>query len=125
MANALWRASFGSRRVLSMNPHPQLMGLLEGAVPSKVHLLGLGRCNVGLYTSEPDVWQMLSFWPPELEVSAPRCRYYAGTHQSSRCLEKIQAGTKIPLCCCNCSGEHNANSRPCPARLRPFRRATG
>ncbi|XP_045116024.1 uncharacterized protein LOC123507326 [Portunus trituberculatus] len=53
--------------------------------------------------------------------SAPRCRYCSWGHPSSRCLEKIHAGTRVLPLCCNCGGDHNATSRRCRARPRPVR----
>ncbi|MPC73653.1 hypothetical protein E2C01_067989 [Portunus trituberculatus] len=90
------------RCVVAGEPHPQLLGLVEGAVPSSVHLHGLGHIRVGLDTSEPDLCGHCcrfrhQSWKCKL---APRCRYCSGGHPSSRYLEKISAGTKVvPLCC--------------------------
>ncbi|MPC54360.1 hypothetical protein E2C01_048270 [Portunus trituberculatus] len=36
-------------------PRLQLLSLLEGAVPNSVHLFGLSRFRMGLYTPEPDL----------------------------------------------------------------------
>ncbi|MPC23335.1 hypothetical protein E2C01_016379 [Portunus trituberculatus] len=75
------------RRVVAGEPRPQLLGLIEGPVPSSVYLHGY--CSWG--------------------------------HPSSRCLEKIHAGTRVLPLCCNCGGDHNATSRRCRARPRPVR----
>ncbi|MPC74495.1 hypothetical protein E2C01_068855 [Portunus trituberculatus] len=43
------------RCVVAGEPRPQLLGLVEGTVPSLVHLLGLVQFRMGLYTPEPDL----------------------------------------------------------------------
>ncbi|MPC90225.1 hypothetical protein E2C01_085199 [Portunus trituberculatus] len=63
------------RRIIAGEPRPQLLGLVEGAMPSSVHLHGLGRFRVGLYTTEPDLCGHCyrfgqQSWKCEL---APRC----------------------------------------------------
>ncbi|XP_045132192.1 translation initiation factor IF-2-like [Portunus trituberculatus] len=65
------------RRVVAGEPRPQLLGLVEGAVASSVHLHGLGRFCVGLYIPEPDLCGHCcrfghQSWKCKL---APRCRY--------------------------------------------------
>ncbi|MPC40906.1 hypothetical protein E2C01_034481 [Portunus trituberculatus] len=90
---------------------------------SLVHFHGLGRFHVGLYTPEPDLcshwcWFGHQSWKCK---SALRCRYCSGSHPSSRCLEKIRAGTRVIPLCCNCRGDHNASPRRCPAWPRPVR----
>lgn len=79
------------RHVVGNMPRPQLLGLVEGAVPSSVHLLGLGRFQVEPYTAEPDLCRhCCRFGHQEWKCkSAPRCRYCAGNHQSFHCLENI------------------------------------
>ncbi|MPC62628.1 hypothetical protein E2C01_056717 [Portunus trituberculatus] len=111
------------RRVVAGEPRSQLLGLVEGAVPRSVHLLGLGRFHVGLYTPQPDLCGhccrfRYQSWKCK---SAPRCRYCSGSHPSSRCLEKIHASTRVIPLCCNCMGDHNASLRRCPAWPRPVR----
>ncbi|MPC24576.1 hypothetical protein E2C01_017662 [Portunus trituberculatus] len=43
------------RCVIAGELRPHLMGLVEEAVPSLVHLLGLGRFHLELYTPDPDL----------------------------------------------------------------------
>ncbi|MPC73019.1 hypothetical protein E2C01_067335 [Portunus trituberculatus] len=58
---------------------------------------------------------LLSVWAQRWKCkSAQRCRYCAGNHQSSRCLEKIHAGTTVLPLCCNCRDDNNVNSRVYP-----------
>ncbi|MPC65198.1 hypothetical protein E2C01_059329 [Portunus trituberculatus] len=107
------------RRVVAGELRPQLLGLVEGAVPSSVHLHGLGRFHVGLLTCAAT-----AVGSGIRTGSASRRRAVGtvlGGHPSSRCLEKIRAGTRVVPLCCNCGGDHNASSRRCPARPRPVR----
>ncbi|MPC31533.1 hypothetical protein E2C01_024826 [Portunus trituberculatus] len=43
------------RRVVTNEPHPQLLGLIEGAIPISDYLLGQGHFHLGLYTPEPNL----------------------------------------------------------------------
>ncbi|MPC60061.1 hypothetical protein E2C01_054097 [Portunus trituberculatus] len=112
-----------NRCVIAGETSPQLLGLIEGAVPSSVHLHGLGHFRVGLYTTEPDLCgHCCRFRHQSWKCkSAPRSRYCSGGHPSSRCMEKIHAGTRVVPLCCNCGGDHNTSSRHCPAQPRLVR----
>ncbi|MPC67334.1 hypothetical protein E2C01_061508 [Portunus trituberculatus] len=109
-------------RVVAGEPCPQLLSLVEGAVPSSVHLHRLGRFRVGLYIPEPDLCgHCCRFGHQNWKCkSAPRCRYFSGGRPSSTCL-KIRAGTRVVPLCCNCGSDHNASSRRCHAQSRPVR----
>ncbi|MPC33548.1 hypothetical protein E2C01_026903 [Portunus trituberculatus] len=111
------------RHVVTNEPRPQLLGLFEGNMPSKVHLLGLAntmlastprnqRCVANvviLVTRVGNVVRLQDVSTVLTPISPPSA------------WKKIQAGTKIPPWCCNCQGEHSASSRLCPTRPRSFR----
>ncbi|MPC72676.1 hypothetical protein E2C01_066988 [Portunus trituberculatus] len=80
-------------------PRPQLLGLVEGTVPRSVHLHGLGRFHMGLYTPKPDLCgHCCQFGDQSWKCkSASCCRYCSGSHPSSRYLDKIHAGTRVIL----------------------------
>ena len=104
------------RRVVGSVSRPRLPGLAEGAVHCCVHLPGLGRFRVELHTPEPDLCRCCRHsgrreWKCK---SAPCWRSCAGNHQSSRCLEKVRAGARVPrhYCKCGVSTTHPPVSAP-------------
>ncbi|XP_045111710.1 leucine-rich repeat extensin-like protein 3 [Portunus trituberculatus] len=99
------------RRVVAGEPRPQPLGLVEGALPSSVHLHGLGRFHMGLYTPEPD---LCSHCCTFLGVILPPAAWkrYVLAPESSRCV-----ATTTPLRATALLGPGPSGSHRPPAPL--------
>lgn len=113
------------RRELWLNgklvPKPQLIGLFRGAeLPEKVFVSCLGYKRMAVYNESPVLCRRCSKWG-HMEFKCHndyRCRYCGNRHDSKLCADKIKEKIKVVPKCCNCWGEHNANSWQCLRRPR-------
>jgi hypothetical protein len=85
-------------------------------------------CKTATYEDRPQVRYCANCWSMEHPSTGcrrhlPRCRLCAQNHntevhQCEDCEETQNGCTHIPLLCCNCKGNHAANSYDCPERKR-------
>ena len=104
-------------------PSTQLIGAVIGQPPNYVSIFGLGdRHRVTPFVPDADLCRRCSRWGHkewERRAPRPRCRYCAAYHPSEDCYRKIERGDRFTPKCCNCGGEHNAQSSHCPYKPRP------
>ena len=99
-------------------PKPQLIAFLKGDVPEKIFVPCIGYKKVAVFEEQEPLCFKCSKWGHRAYKCQyeTRCRYCSKSHDSTECFNKIKDNVKIVPKCCNCGGDHNANSRLCKRR---------
>lgn len=112
------RFVWAHRHVMRGEERSQVIALIKGEVPDSVFITGAGYRKLVPYVEEPSFCLRCKRWGHRAWQCQEdtRCRFCARKHPSSLCGEKIKAGTRVEPRCCNCGGEHNAQSILCLRR---------
>ena len=101
----------------------QVVALIQGEVPDRIFVTGIGYKYLAPYREPEDVCLNCSRWGHRAWSckADPRCRFCGKGHHSSSCRQKINENIRVMPRCCNCRGDHNARSWECPLRPKSYK----